>query len=74
MVTQDQKPIESSDPSNPSTSDQPQPLLLMNTPAESQPLASPNTNTLAVGGEAVSLDHLGPMVINTDGVNHPHSS
>ncbi|KAH9821174.1 hypothetical protein DFH28DRAFT_951716 [Melampsora americana] len=42
-------------------------LLLMDTPSKDSNSDSEKTKTLGVGEVALSFDHLGPMVINTDG-------
>ncbi|KAI1123507.1 hypothetical protein F5Y10DRAFT_269999 [Nemania abortiva] len=48
--------------SNDSAQPEPKPLSLPALPA-----ASDGTSTLEVGGAALRLDHLGPLVVNEDG-------
>ncbi|OAV93197.1 hypothetical protein PTTG_05604 [Puccinia triticina 1-1 BBBD Race 1] len=51
-----------------SNDDQPhEPLMITDAPADSSDQDTKG-HSIAVGGEGVQLDHLGPMVINSDGV------
>ncbi|KAI7950494.1 hypothetical protein MJO29_009168 [Puccinia striiformis f. sp. tritici] len=62
---------ETSQNADPSSSNNDQPneerLLITNTPAEDSTNEDTRSRSIDVGGESVQLDHLGPMVINTDG-------
>jgi hypothetical protein len=50
-----------------------EPLLITDAPADVADQV-PQAHSVAVGSEGVQLDHLGPMVINSDGVAYqdPH--
>ncbi|KAA1080214.1 hypothetical protein PGT21_005140 [Puccinia graminis f. sp. tritici] len=58
---------QSHEPLSSSSNDQAhEPLLITNAPADS-PSQETQGQSIAVGSEGVQLDHLGPMVINSDG-------